>query len=444
MKFAVDTPPIRSLSRPLVHPPRTSVPSVQNILLTLGTVLPVVLYFSWVNRFAVNVPQWDDFAVLASVRRLRESTTAGEWLHHLLDFHNEHRLVYTRLVAWSVSRLSGGPVDFRVLIALGNASLLGLLALFGAGFRETRLPALAWLPVPFLLLHLQYFENTFFAMAALQNLTVWLWAGLALWHLSRATYPCYALALFFAALTTGTSGNGLLVFPVGAVVLLGQKKWGCAAVWLGCFGLLAALYLQRLGGSPQRIDPSSFGRAFLGYLGAAGGMSNGSWLPVLLGACLLGGVGLAGWQIVRREGGAFWFRPEAAWLVLFGFVVLTAVAIALRRPPADVLSVPRYKIGSALALVLAYLLVTSALPRSGWRRRWVVLVTAASVVFWGVVNYRITPHVLRQRVATLQDAADFAQTGRLTNAAYRAQGYAPEDEWQAAVRAGLYRFPDAP
>jgi hypothetical protein len=434
----------------LTHPAARVAPRIiprtlaRNALLALGTLVPVGLYLSWLNRFAVNVPQWDDFAVLATVGALRQCSTWVEWTKHLFAFHNEHRLVYTRLVAWLASGWAGGPVDFRLLMAWGNASLLGLLGLFGTGVQRANLPTLAWLPVPFLVLHLQFFENTFFAMAALQNLTVWLWAGLALACLSRPTGPYFGLALGLGLLATGTSGNGLLVFPAGALVLMGQKRYALAGLWLGCFALAVSLYTRGLPTGPPFTDPTSFVRAFLGYLGALGGARFGAWTPALVGLALVLVVTGAGLVLRRRHGPALWTRPEGTWLALFGFVALTGAAIALRRPVADVLSVPRYKIGSVVAVVLAYLLVSAALPRSVQQRRWAAFVVAGSVLFWAVSYRRITPHVLAQRLVLLQDAADFERSGRLRNPAYRAQGFAPELHWRAAVEAGLYRFPTHP
>lgn len=438
--------PETTLPQPLALPRRPSVRTLSasptTLMLALSFFFPVALFGCWVQRFAVNVPQWDDFSVLATLRYLKENDDPGILTRCLLGFHNEHRIVYTRLVAWAVSRVSGGPVDFRALMAVGNASMFALLSLLFVSFQRSRLPAFAWLPVPFLLVQMQYFENCFFAMAALQNLTVWLWAGLSLWLLHRRTGPSALLAGFFALVATGTSGNGLLVWAVGAGVLLAQRRHRCLLGWGAVTVAVAAAYLRGLASPPLGVglSPGLVLKAFFGYLGAAAGAGAGPWLPVTAGTALATLAAWAGRRIWQREREALWTGEASFWLAFAGFVAASALAIALRRDLADVVSVSRYRVGSAVMLVLTYLLTVHAL-RPSHLPRWVLpFAVAGSVVFWGATYHRALPHVVATRTALLQDAADFEQTGRLANAAYRSRRYAPEHEWAEAVRWDLYRF----
>lgn len=434
--------PETTLPQPLSlpRPPLVRTPTATPIQLTvaLSSAIPILLFGCWIVRFGVNVPQWDDFSVLATLRYLNEFGDVNTRLRSLLAFHNEHRIVFTRLTAWAVSGISGGPVDFRVLLFIGNASVPGLLGLLFVSFRRSGLPAWAWVPVPFLLVQMQYFENCFFAMAALQNLTVWLWAGLSLWLLRRPSWSGVVLGGVFALLATGTSGNGLLVWPVGVAWLAVQRRWAHLLPWgLGAVGVTVA-YLGGMAMPAEPLKAAYIGQALFGYLGAAAGAGTG--LPFAVGLLLTGLVIWAGWRETQRLQAGLWASETGFWLALTGFVGLSAVAIALHRDPNDVVSVSRYRIGPALMVTLTYLLTVRAV---GPRRvpRWAVLaLIAGSVVFWAATYRRALPHVLATRTALLQDAADFEHSGRLSNRAYQIRGYRPEREWAEAVRWDLYRF----
>ena len=419
---------------------RTPETSSLQLAVAFSLLLPGLLFVGWIFRFAVNVPQWDDFSVLATLRYLKEFGDFATRLRSLLVFHNEHRIVYTRLVAWVVTGFGNEPINFRGLLFVGNASVLGLLWLLFASFRRSGLPAWAWVPVPFLLVQMQYFENCFFAMASLQNLTVWLWAGLSLRFLRRDAWAGVALGGMFALLSTGTSGNGLLVWGVGGALLVVQRRYLHFLVWGIVAGLVASKYLDGMGTPALPSAPLSVGLAVLGYLGAAVGAGLGTALPAAVGLVLVGLVVWAGWQEGRRLGTALWTSETGYWLAFAGFVGASAVAIALHRDPSDVVSISRYRIGSALMVVLTYLLTVRS--RSPHRLpRWaVMLLVAGSVTFWATTYHRALPHVLALRTSLLQDAADFEHAGRLTNKAYRARKYHPEHEWAEAVRWDLYRF----
>lgn len=410
------------------------------MFVTLSFAIPTLLFGIWTYRFGVNVPQWDDFSVLTTLRYLKEFGDFDTRLRSLLMFHNEHRIVYTRLVAWAVSKLAGGPVDFRVLLFIGNGSALALLGLLFTSFRRSGLPAWGWVPVPFVLVQMQYFENCFFAMASLQNLTVWLWAGLSLWLLRRNAWSGVALGGLFALLATGTSGNGLLVWAVGGAWLGVQGRYTHLLAWGIVAGIVAVTYLDGMAAPALPATPLAVGHALFGYLGAAVGAGLGKELPAAVGLVLVGLVVWAGWRERQRLGTALWSSETGFWLAFAGFVGASAVAIALHRDPSDVVSISRYRIGSSLMVTLTYLLTVRAIgPRS--LPRWaVLLVVAGSVAFWAVTYHRALPHVLALRTSLLQDAADFEHSGRLTNPTYQARRYHPEREWAEAVRWDLYRF----
>ncbi|WP_266368380.1 hypothetical protein [Tellurirhabdus rosea] len=427
---------------------------MNNKLVSLALWCPVVLYFGYLLFFAVNVPQLDDFgAIFVSVMDLKRSASFREFWYVLLNYHNEHRIAYTRLVAWLVSLLSGGVIDFRMLIALGSLSLLGIWWVFYRAFCWMQRPLWYFVPVSFLLFQLQYFENTFFAMASLQNFGVWCWSGLSLCLLivpaeTRQLRARFWAALGLAVLATYTSGNGLLALVVGGGVLLYLRRYRELLLWIpvACFILWAYL----AGNKPLQQGAVSVAwsdriMAVPGFLGAFVGKSSAGLAGVaVVGTALwLSVVTLGGLPLLRtyREGRPVTDQTRARLLLtaLFAVIFLTALAIALNRPPDDIVSTSRYKISSILAVIVAYLLLIQSF-RSAWRPAVGRLFLLAGVGFCSFTYWKNTPFVADLRSVLLQDAAEFAQN-RAVSSWKKVAHFAPYKQWRMAVGNGLYLLP---
>ncbi len=422
----------------------------------LAGFIPILLYFTWVSLFSVNVPQLDDFdAILTSVKKLHEAGSLSETTNILLGFHNEHRIAYTRGIAWLVSILSGGPVDLRILIILGNLALLGIGWLLYKSFRRTGLYGIYFLPIPFLLFQMQFFENTFFAMAALQNLSVWCWAGWALWLLvlsdtsGRRQWWYFNGALGLALLTTFTSGNGIGVWLAGAAIFLLRGSWSKLAAWLSASYLTAHLYFRH---SPIILfdgsaNLSEIFQSGFGYIGAfiGTGFPGGILVPTLAGFLITAITFTELWTVTRRSKGAnspldrFEMQQYAYfWLAFFLFLLSTALAVAVSRSSFAAASVPRYKIGSAIALILFYQVTINTFRGRLFRHVFTGLFLLGSILFCGLTYQRNTPKIIDNRALLLLDARDFKNDGRLHNPLYEADAFHPETAWQEAIDAGVF------
>lgn len=425
--------------------------------------IPLAIYFSWVLYFAVNVPQLDDFdAILQSTKRIQSAESFAQAWNVLINFHNEHRIAYTRFVSLLVSRLNGGPIDLRILILWGNLALAGLAYLFYRSFRTASLPLAYFLPIPFLLFQLQFFENTFFAMAALQNLGVWCWVGWSLWllsfdddketvtkHISRSQRLHFGGAISMAILATFTSGNGFTVWPIGLVLVLLRRKKRQTIIWLASSLLVFALYFKGFNFSASQSHNNLWQllEACFGFMGAfVGAGSLGTKFPALIGFILT--VGVMGWAIQRLVSRGFdWTvsgqlpltRAQTFWLAFFVFLVGTAGIVAINRPPALITGTPRYKLASVIALCLFYLVIIQAIERTRFQLLAFNFFLFFSVIFFTVTYWKNTPVVQQQRQALLQDLRDFQQTGKVNNPVYDQGFYRPEEDWKAAIEAGLYQ-----
>lgn len=383
----------------------------------IAVLLPVAVFtFVW-SCYAVNVPKWDDHALRAFLYYSDQETTYSGKLYQLFKQHNEHRIVYDRIVTLINFHLFG-KLDFRHLMIVGNLSLVGLLAVFVSVLHRANRTVLYAVPVAFLLFNLSQWENMFWGMAALQNFSVVLWVVAAFYWLTYTNR--WGLALAAAILATLTSGNGLLVWPIGFVLLtlrVSDPRLGSAYqstkkplrtrqpfwlpfTWVLVAAIVIGLYFlgfeKPAGNPPARGSITDLLKGWLAFVGAAAeALPVGSALRTSL---LLGGLmavlalGLITWglfshrrmvsQAFRRllpskqSAGSWGLAVPPLTLFFWGgvaFILGTAAVVAWARTSfgADLLITSRYKIYSLtlLALLYTYVVVTV----DGRAGRWVML-----------------------------------------------------------------------
>jgi hypothetical protein len=390
----------------------TSAPSrsVGWLLGSVGVAIPVILFLVLWSYYAVNVPKWDDHALRAFLYYFDQETTVSGKLFQLFRQHNEHRIVFDRFVALLDFQVFG-KLNFRHLMAIGNLSLVGLLVVFIGVLRRESRSILYAIPVALLIFNLSHWENMFWGMAALQNFSVVLWVVLAFYGITYGNR--WGWAITSAILATLTSGNGLLVWPIGLVLLLLRTSEPTAfksrnytkkraflpvAIWifsaLLVLGLYFADYEKPEGNPPLRSSAVDLIKGWLAFIGAAA-----EALPVksaLNASILLGGLvvistfGIMGWQLLthrlaisRTIRGFFSSRPAisgagipASALFFWGcalFIVGTAAVVAWTRTGfgLDLIITSRYKIYSLTLLALLYVYIAVAINQRA--RNWVLL-----------------------------------------------------------------------
>ena len=365
--------------------------------------IPVIIFAVVWNQFAVNVPKWDDHALRAFLYNYDQETTVSGKIYQFFRQHNEHRIVYDRIVAFLDFHLTG-KLNYRHLMAVGNLSLVGLLAVFVAVLHRANRSVWYAVPVALVLFNLSQWENMFWGMAALQNFSVVLWVVAALYWLTYSNR--WGLGIASAIFATLTSGNGLIVWPVGIVLQAlrvnetrrtGEKSFGSLLVWILCSVVSITLYFvgfeKPAGNPPLRGSAIDLLNGWLAFIGAAAEALPIN--PVLRSSTLLGGLmvlatlGIMGRDLLtyRNVVGRTiqWFATPGASvagkgnlipaLTLFfwgcaAFILGTAAVVAWTRTGfgADLLITSRYKIYSLtlLALLYVYLAATVQEPFSKW------------------------------------------------------------------------------
>lgn len=356
----------------------------------LCLLLPILFFgISWYS-YAISIPKWDDHALRAFLFYSDQEASLTGKIYQLFRQHNEHRIVYDRLITkldyWLFNQLS-----YTHLMVVGNLSLVGLLLLFIAIVHRAGRPILYAAPVSLLLFNLSQWENMFWGMAALQNFSIVLWVLATFYFLSYTRQ--LGLAFMLAVLATITSGNGLLVWPLSIFILalrLGDypdRKRGIRQLiaWIAGSVFVLALYFTGFEKpvniayvQPGAIDLLKGWFAVMGASAEAIPVSASLKVCVLIGGLLalttfvitLGTI-VRYWRSIK-DSSCYVFssahRPTHSWppILLFfwsciAFLVGTTLIVAWARTGfgADLLITSRYKMYSLtmLAVLYVYLVV---------------------------------------------------------------------------------------
>lgn len=231
------SPPLATKSVP--PPPATSSERIRRALVLVALAAPVLIYFSWVARVAVNIPFWDDFGLyLMFITKFKMTPAFWEKMELVVAVHNEHRLIFPRLVSLAQYYLSN-ELNFVALIFIGNLSLLVLCGLLWRHFVKQGLYYAYFIPVPYLLFSFSSWENMAWATCAMQHSFFMLFASATVLSLTSLGLQLGYGYLIFLLLACATSGGGICLIPVVGLYLLCTKNWRNLLV----FGLVALLLL---------------------------------------------------------------------------------------------------------------------------------------------------------------------------------------------------------
>lgn len=186
--------------------------------------LTISVYVFFLIRYSVNVPYADDFYAIYGWF-LGLDTMSGWWTKflHFFSLHNEHRLVRNHVVQYVVCFFTE-TINIKTIIYIGNSSLFFVLLFFRKAIKGSY-KLLLFTIITLLLVNLRYAESSFFAMAALENLRLLVFALRALYFATKEWKINHALALVFSVFAIWTQGNALLVLPMISIVYVFQKKY---------------------------------------------------------------------------------------------------------------------------------------------------------------------------------------------------------------------------
>ncbi len=370
--------------------------SARRLLLAILLVCPILILVGCWCCLTVNVPYWDDYA--AFIRYLAEPWP-DRWAH-LFDFHNEHRIVTTRLIADALTALNGGVFNFRAMMAAGNLIQLAYAIGWLCIFRKCAYGLWAGIPAFWLLTSFLHYENTCWALTSVQNVIVVALAFAACQAFAhRGQGRCHtALAIACAIGTTYSSGGGMLVWPcliamevctpltlngrwaVGRRALMehAASSWKRLAALFFVGGFAIVYYLHGFtptDGTAAVGFAARIANGILFTLAFLGGIVPVYAVAIAVGVILLPVLLYIVYRYPKiRHPGVFWFT-----MVEFG-TMLTAAFFRSEDPHAAVSS--RYCIVSCSVFAGLLFLALEQCPLPRKLAQWGIRLTTAGVILY--------------------------------------------------------------
>lgn len=410
------------------------------ILLTMLALVPVAFVGLTVAASARNIVYWDEFdTALDLLLALDTGVDARGFFERIFAINNEHRMITSRLL-FAFSWWTTGTVDFSVMGAIGNLFLVALcvtlLAAAGTLERRVRLGVV----LAALMFQLGHYENFLWSGASIDHFQVVMLAIGAIVGLARGTKPAFALAAVLAVLATFTLAQGLVIWPVGAVMLWRAQRRSEFWVWLGLAALTGLAFFQGFELNSGHQIASQKGVTdvllyWLSLLGAPLAFGHGALAPYA-GTLLLAGIV---WLGLR---GGWRNEPVMLPVALYGMGALALIAIGRAEVAGGQLQ-SRYMVLSALTWVtlLFGCLEYASHPLRPWR----VLVACLPVLaaFNIASNHRFAPAVESFVEGRDEAALRFKQHRQMGTSQFRLYPVPARAELllAATTQRGLYELP---
>lgn len=411
-----------STVNPVAAPAGRADPAVRrNALLQLvPAALIIVSAFGWlvseVVRYHIRVPYWDEWAMVDLIDR---------WSHHGFSIpeafaqHNEHRLLFPRLAAAALIFLSGWNTLYVCMF--GVTLMVGAWIFFVCAQRRAavemggRSPWWAPAALAVVLFSLNQWENYLWGMQHQLFFNVFGVSGAVLaLAVARITLSQLAIAVGLAVIATFSFANGLLIWPVGFVVLLCRRTSTRFHVAWAVAGIAAiALYFYGFQWPSQtapRPAPISALMVALRVLGAP--VSN--YRPAVVQAIAgLTGVLLTGGLLglgMRRPG---FLRASAPFIGLFLYVGASALLVGVGRGaplPDDEIASKYVTVANLLWVALVALLALAPAARLPLVARGtaaaLIAIAASATALAARPHYQARDPILTRAVPVLFDGSN--------------------------------------
>lgn len=351
----------------------------------------IVLHVSLVIFYSTNVPFWDDYdAILNFLNEFK--VNSDDRLGLLLSQHNEHRIVLDRLLTLGDYYLFG-EINIRHLIYVGNSFIILLLII---AFRIS-IPILqnwqepwkwaALLPIPFLLLNLQSWENFLWGMASIQNLGVLFFSFLTFYLLfyKSLNRGRLGLAILCSAIATFTSGNGFLSLFISLfIMVITKEKKKYILLWIFSTGLLVFAYLNNYYSPP-------------GHPSLLNALVNQKIEVVLYFLTLMSSGWGVGYNVIFSSIIGIGFLLAFSWLIkknihvsnplllsILLFLLLTICLISVSRAGFTAIQAldMRYRIYSLLLSAFTFLAIISVLKEPYYRGQMILILVFITMTCW--------------------------------------------------------------
>jgi hypothetical protein len=218
-------------------------PPLVRVLTTLGFGIPAAIFLWLITHYGVNVvegDQWDDVTVIRN-----SYSNLFDW-GSLWAQHNENRIFFPNLIVIALSRTA--HFDIRVEEYLSAIMLIAatILVIWTHKRRSPDTPWLYYCPVAFLMFSLCQYGNMLWGFQMAWYLVLLAMAAtFFVLDRVRLTWVAYAGAMVAAVIGSFSSLQGLLIWPVGLILLYHRRRvWSFVVPWVVAGVASTALYMH--------------------------------------------------------------------------------------------------------------------------------------------------------------------------------------------------------
>lgn len=306
--------------------------------------LVVLSYLTVIYFFALTIPVLDDYpAILLTATHIELSHHLSDIAKILFSQHNEHRIVTTRLLVW-LQYCIFQAINFKALILFNNLVKVFLFGLIT--YLLPRLQAWQYLVLTLFFFQLSDYEAAYWAMGGASAFFVLIFALATIACLQKSAQLTYfVVSIFFSILAIFSNGNGLIVLPIGLLMLFEQRQYKHLLAYLMCSIVLMCLFFYHY----QYLDSYQLNwHVFIYFFTSLGNIAGVPIVSTILG--LVGIILLR--MLLKRKSDS---RRHALFYYLL-FIIGSIVLQTISRSQFGVLQAlsSRYKIYSIIFFTILY------------------------------------------------------------------------------------------
>jgi hypothetical protein len=209
--------------------------------LSIITAIIVIFYVACQN-FSYNFFYQDDYHLLRFVTVIEDDSVGfQEKIKTLWGLHNEHRIIFPRLITLLDYHIQG-HIDWAVLNVVSALYYFGIFFFFFKILQKFGHNYWYVLPVALLIFQPAAYENFYWTISILQQVGNVFWAMFLFYSIVYFNPSKFWISLLLVFVLTFTHGNGLFAFGVGGILLFVQKRYKHLGIWMLFMILVATLY----------------------------------------------------------------------------------------------------------------------------------------------------------------------------------------------------------
>jgi hypothetical protein len=388
----------------------------KKILTWIFILLPIFLLGMVFDKYAINIPHWDDHALKGFVLNFEKSDSFIDKLKLIFSQHNEHRIALTRIFTLIILKIKG-TIDYKWLMILGGMALIGVLFIFKEILKKYNYSSLFLIPISFILFGLHLNENLFWGMASVQNFWVIL---LAIWIFYLVSISNHKYSLLFAIFLTfwaiNTSGNGFLIPLICYMILLFQKRKRAFFIYFSFTLLFIFFYFFFYQKPPitsvtaRVTDPQLLIQGVLAMVGSAVDFklinpSRQIDVSMVVGIVLMIVFGFLIQKVLLKKYNVEFKNIDLFLIAIVLFCLATIGAVVLNRLNLGLpaLLTSKYKIYSIILLIVALIVLLNSIPIQR-QKNFIGLNILASILFWiygYILDYQAVVNMRMERICNL-------------------------------------------